>query len=125
MVERPGVVDEDVHAAQLVRDGRDCRIDLPPVGDVALQRKRVSSEGADLVDRRLGVDDPLRPRSLCEDAVPVGIAALVGLELDVRDRDVGARAREREGVRAAEPARSARDERDASRKVDLDSHARP
>src|SRR4029453_16385227 len=47
----------------------------------------------------------------------------LGLDEDVRYCDVGTRARERQRVRAAEPARPAGDERDATGQVDLESHA--
>ncbi len=77
---------------------------------------------ADLVGRRLRVDHALRARDGRERAPAVGLLGDLGLDEDVRDRDVRARARERERVGAAEPARAAGDERDAAREIDLERH---
>ena len=91
------------------------------IGDVAAHGERTTTELADLLDRRLGVHHPLRDRSLRERAVVRG-GARVGLDEDVGDRDVGPGAREGQRVRPPEAARTAGDERDAARKVDLERH---
>jgi hypothetical protein len=123
VVERAGVVDEDVDRAELLDDARDGRIDLDPIGDVALQRERAPAEPADLLRRGLGVDEALRPRSLREHAVARGVLARIRLELDVGERDVRPGPRQSQRIRAPEPARPSRDERDAPRQVDLERHA--
>src|SRR3954452_8211072 len=122
VVERAGVVHEDVDSAELLDAARDSRVDLRAVGDVALQRERAPAERADLVDGRLGVDHPLRARRPGEHAVALGLLARVRLELDVGDRDVGSGTGERLRVGAPEPARPAGDERDAAGEVDLERH---
>ena len=99
--------------AELGDDPRDRRVDLRAVGDVAAHRERAPPEGADLLDRRLGVHHALCHCGLRQDAVLLG-RGRVGLDEDVRDRDVGARARERQRVGAAQAARAAGDERDAA-----------
>ena len=67
--------------------------------------------------------EPLLPRDGRERAVAVGLLRELRLDEQVGDDDVGARARERQRVGAAEPARPAGDERDAPAEVDLDRHA--
>ena len=124
VVERAGVVDEDVHRAELVDDAPHGLFDLSPVGHVALDRGRAAPERRDLLRGRLRVDEPLRPRRLRERPVSLRLLARVGLDLDVRDDDVGAGARKRQRVGATEPARPAGDERNAPREVDLDAQSR-
>ena len=68
---------------------------------------------------RLGVDEALCACRLGHRAEPLGVLARIRLDLDVGDHDVGARARERQRVGAAEPARTTGDESDATREVDL------
>src|SRR6266511_4788031 len=123
MVERARVVDEDVDRPELVDDALDRLEYLLPPGDVAAQRERAPAELFDLAGGRLRVHEPLRPRSLGERAVAVDVLSLRRLELDVGDRDVGARARKRQGVRPAQPSRSPGDERNPSREIDLNRHA--
>ena len=123
MVERAGVVDQDVDRAELLDGAVDRLLHLLAVGDVALDRRGAAAHALDLLGGRLGVDDPLRLRDLREDAVRLrGLGRLVRLDLDVGDHDVGAGAGERERVGAAEAARAARDEGDAPGEVDLDRH---
>ena len=123
VVERAGVVDQDVDRAELLDDAVDRLLHLVAVGDVALDRGRAAAERLDLLRRRLGVDDPLRLRHLREHAVRLGgLGRFVRLDLDIGDDDVGACARERQRIRAAEAARAAGDERDPSREIDLDCH---
>ena len=62
VVERARVVDEDVDRAELVDDTGDGGVDLLAIGDVAPHRERAAPQRADLLDRLLGVDHPLRPR---------------------------------------------------------------
>ena len=92
VVERAGVVHEDVDGAELVDHQRDRVVDLRAVGDVASHRERAPPERADLLDRRLGVHHPLCDGRLREHAVLTG-RARVRLDEDVRDRDVGPPAR--------------------------------
>ena len=63
-------------------------------------------------------------RDLRERAVALGVAALVGLDLDVGDRDVRAGASEGQRVGAPEPSRSAGDKRYPAGKIDLQRHLR-
>jgi hypothetical protein len=122
VVEGAGVVDEDVDGAEVGGDARDGLVHLCAVGDVAPDRGRAAAELLDLACGRLGVDEPLRASRLRQDAVRRGLLALVRLDLDVGDDHVGAGARERQRVGAAEPARAARHERDTSGEVDLERH---
>ncbi len=122
VIERAGVVDEDVDRAQLCDGTLHGGGDLVAIGDVTAHRDRPSPHLADLLGGRLGADEPLGARNRCER--PVGVRLLGQLRLDeqVGDHDVGTCSRERQGVRAAEPARAAGDKCDASREVDLDGH---
>ena len=124
VVERAGVVDEDVDRAELVDDSRDGLLDLIAVGHVALDGGRAAAERGDLLRGGLGVHEPLGPRRLRERPVSLRVLARVGLDLDVGDDDVGAGARKCQRVGSAEPARTAGDERDAPREVDLDAQSR-
>ncbi len=124
VVERAGVVDEDVDRAELLDDAVDRLLHLVAVGDVALDRGGAAAERLDLLRRRLREDDSLRLRDLGEDAVGLGrLGRLVRLDLDVGDDDVRPGARERQRVGAAEAARAAGDEGDAAAEVDLERHA--
>jgi hypothetical protein len=58
----------------------------------------------DLAGRRLRIDEPLRAGRLRERAVAGDVVAAIRLELDVRDRDVGAGACQRQGIGPAEAA---------------------
>ena len=91
VVERAGVVDEDVDRAELLDRACDRRVHLLAVGHVALDRSGAAAELLDLARGRLGVDDPLRFRDLGE-RPPLCDVGVVGLDLDVRDHDVGPRA---------------------------------
>ena len=101
VVERAGVVDEDVDRAELLHHPRHGGGDLLAVGHVAAERERAAAEARISSRGRLRVDHPLRARDLREDAVAVGLLAAVGLDQDVGDDDVGAGARERQRVGAA------------------------
>ena len=114
MVERGGVVDEDVHRAKLLDNSRHGRLDLPVVGHVALDGSRAAAELLDLLRGLLRVDEALSLRHLRERAVLGCVLRLVRLDLDVGDDDVGACLCEHERVLAPEPARAARDEGDAA-----------
>ena len=65
---------------------------------------------------------PCARAAVARDAPAVCLLRDLGLEEDVRDRDVRACTCERECVGATEPARAAGDERDAAGKVDLERH---
>jgi hypothetical protein len=121
VVQRARVVDEDVDRAELVDRPRDRGSDLLPVGHVAAHRERPPPEGADLLDRRLGVHHPLRHGCLRERPVALR-GARVGLDQDVRDRDVRACPRERQRIGASQAARAPGDERDPTGEVDLERH---
>ena len=104
VVERAGVVDEDVDGAELVDDPLHGLGNLGSFGHVALDGGRAASELGDLPGGRLRVDEALCARRLGHRAEPLGVLARVRLDLDVGDHDVGAGARERQRVGAAEPA---------------------
>ena len=108
VVERARVVHEDVDGAELLDRPRDRRSDLLAVGDVAADGERSPPERADLLDGLLRVDEALRPRGGRERAPAVRLLRQLGLDEDVRDRDVRARPGERQRIRATEPARAAR-----------------
>ena len=113
VVERARVVDEDVDRAELL-DGLLDRLPRPaPASVTSHLRASAPPHAGDLLRRRLGVDEPLSARRLGERPVAVGVARVVRLDQDVGDDDVGAGARERQRVGAAEPARAAGDEGDA------------
>ena len=122
VVERAGVVHENVDRTELLdRTGESC-IDLTALGDVAPDGERASSHPADLLDGLLGVHEPLLARDCGERAVAVGVFRKLRLDEQVGDDDVSPRACERQGIRSAKPARAAGDERDASAEVDLNAH---
>ena len=124
VVERAGVVHEDVDRAELVDDAAHGFLDLGAIGHVALDGGRATAERGDLLRGRFREDEPLGPRRLRERAVTLRLGARVGLDLDVGDDDVGAGARKRQRVGPPEPARPARHERNAPREVDLDAQSR-
>src|SRR3990170_7780043 len=68
VIERGGVVDQDVDGAELLDDAVDGLLDLVAVGDVALDRRRAAAHALDLLRGRLRVDDSLRLRDLGENA---------------------------------------------------------
>ena len=98
-------------------------LDLRAVCDVALDRGGAAPQLGDLLRRRLRVDEALGARCLGERTVALRILARVGLDLDVRDHDIGAGTPERQGVGPAEAARASGDERDAPGEIDLERHA--
>jgi hypothetical protein len=124
VVERAGVVDEDVDRAELVDDTLHGLLDLSPVGHVALDRGRAAPQRRDLLRGGLGVDEALGPRRLREGPVFPRLFTRVGLDLDVRDDDVGAGARKRQRVGSTEAPRAAGHEGDAPREVNLDAQSR-
>ena len=83
---------------------RDRGVDLRAVGDVAADGNGATAERADLLGRLLGVDESLSLRGLCERPVLVG--ALAGLELDVREHDVGTCPRQGQRVSPSDAARA-------------------
>jgi hypothetical protein len=103
VVERRRVVDEDVDRAELLDDSSDGRVDLHTIRDVALDRRGAAPQTLDLLRRLLRVDEPLRARHLRQDP---GLRDLfgVGLDEDVRDRNVRPRTRERERVGSPQAA---------------------
>ena len=113
MIERAGVVDEDVDGAELLDRPRNRRADLLAVGYVAAHCQRAATERTDLLHGLLGVHEALRPCSRRERAPAVRVLRELGLDEDVRDRDVRAGSSQRERVGATEPARAARHEGDA------------
>ena len=121
MVQRPGVVDEDVDRAELGDDTRHRGVDLLARGHVAAQGEGAPAEPADLLHGLLRIDEPLLLRRGRERA-PLRHVLVGRLELDVRDRDVGPRARQRQRVGAPEPTRPSGHERDAPGEVDRDGH---
>ena len=104
MVERAGVVDEDVDRAELVDHAAHGLFDQCPIGDIALDRRRAPPQGGDLLRRRFRIDEPLRARGLRQWPVAPGVLPGVGLDLDVRDHDVCAGTGERQRIGATEPA---------------------
>ena len=124
MVERSGVVDEDVDRAHVLDGARHRGADLLAVGDVAADCKRPASHRADLLRRRLRADQALGTGDLRERAVGVGLLGQIRLDEEVGDHDVRPGAGERQCVGAAEAARAARHEGDAAREVDLQAHPR-
>src|SRR5579864_7798761 len=104
VVERAGVVDEDVDRPELLDRARDGRVDLGALGDVAANGECAAAEAANLLHGLLGVHHALLSRHRGEGAVTVGLLRELRLDEQVGDDDVGARARERQRVRAAEPS---------------------
>ena len=117
MVECGGVVDQDVDLADLVLDLLEDFLDLLAVRHVHLDRQRLAPHLADLFRRGIGVDPSLRHRVLREHAA-LRLRGLlqvrVVLDEHVCDDDVGAHARERQRVLAAEAARRTCDHRNFS-----------
>jgi len=112
VVERGGVVDQDVDLAELVLHLLEDFADLFAVRDVHLDGERLAPHLPDLFGRRVGVHPALRHRDLRQHAaLRVGGLLQLGvvLDQDVRDDYVGALARERERVLAPEAARRAGD----------------
>ena len=121
MVERPGVVDEDVEAAELLHDLVDHGLDLFTVGDVHLQGHGSATHLANLARGLLGVDSLLRGHHLRQRAFrrlchlfELGIA----LDQDVGDHHVGAGLRQRQAVGAPQPPGAARDQRNLPLQID-------
>ena len=104
VVECPGVVDQDVDRAELGDRPSHRFVDLCALGYVALDCGRAPSQLADLLRRRLGVDEALRARGLRDCAIAGGVVAGVRLDLDVGNHDVCAGAAQRQRVGPAEPA---------------------
>ena len=123
VVERAGVVDEDVDRAELLHRARDRRIDLLAVCDVAADGERAPPHRLDVADRLLGVHEPLLPGDSRKRAVAVGLLGELRFDEQVGDDDVGARPSERQRVGATRAPRSPRDESNSSREVDLNRHA--
>src|SRR5580700_488357 len=87
VVERPGVVHQDVERSEVLLDGGEHLANLLAIGDVHLHRRRSATHLTDLVAGLFGVDDVLRAEQLREGRV--GLLRRV-LELRVRlDEDVG------------------------------------
>ncbi len=104
MVERAGVVDEDVHRPELVHRPPNGLLDLLTLGHVTLHRGGKASHVTDFLGGRLRVDESLRARRLGDPAVSLRFLARVRLHLDVRDHDIGPRSAERQRVGTPEPA---------------------
>src|SRR5579864_1364401 len=104
VVERAGVVDEDVDRAELLDRASDGRIDLGALGYVAANGERAAAEAADLLHRLLGVHEPLLSSHCGERPVAVGVLRKLRLDEQVGDDDVRTGARERQRVRAAKPS---------------------
>src|SRR5437867_76437 len=120
VVERGRVVDQDVDLAELVLDLLEDLFDLVAVGDVHLDGEGLASHLPDLLGGCVGVNPALRHRDLGQHAaLRLGRLLQVGVVLDedVRDDDVGAHARERQRVLAAEAARRTGDDRDLACQV--------
>src|SRR5881628_3325419 len=114
------VVDQDVDLAELVLDLLEDLFDLVAVGDVHLDGEGLASHLPDLLGGCVGVNPALRHRDLGQHAaLRLGRLLQVGVVLDedVRDDDVGAHARERQRVLAAEAARRTGDDRDLACQV--------
>src|SRR5262249_46658845 len=122
VVERPGVVDQDVDGAQLSDRPRDCRPHLLAIRYVTSHGERAAPKRADLVDRLLRVHHALCARHSGERTPTVGLLGELGLDEDVGNRDVGSGMRERQRVGAPEPARATGHESHTARKVDRESH---
>ncbi len=120
VVECPRVVHEDVDGAELLDGSRHRRSDLISIGDVAPDGERSPPERANLLDGLLGVHEALCPGRGRERTPAVRLLRQLGLDEDVRDRDVRAGACERQRIRTTQAARAARDERDASGEIDLE-----
>jgi hypothetical protein len=102
VIERPGVVHQDVDRPELVDDPRDGSSDLVSSRDVAPYGERAPPEATDLLGRLLGMNHPARTSSGRQSAPAVGVLRQLRLDEDVGDRDVGAGARERQRVGATE-----------------------
>jgi hypothetical protein len=98
VVERPGVVHEDVDGAELLDGAGDCRINLHTLGHVAPDRERSAAHAANLLDRLLGVHETLLARDGCERAVAVGVLRQLRFDEQVGDDDVRAGSGERQRV---------------------------
>jgi hypothetical protein len=122
VVERGRVVDEDVDGPELADGSLDGRVDLLPLRHVAAHGERVPPHRSDLLDRLFRSHETLCPGSGRESAEAVGVLGELGLDQDVGNRHVGARASERQRVGATEAARAAGDESDLPREIDLDGH---
>src|SRR5690348_2293961 len=107
VVQRGGVVDQDVDLAELLLDLLEDVANLLAVGDVHLDGERLASHLADLLGRRIGTNPSLRHRHLRERAaLRLGrlLEVRVVLDEDVRDHDVGAEAGQGESVLTAQAA---------------------
>src|SRR5438093_1528878 len=106
--------------AQLVVDLLEEICELVAVGDVHLDGEGLASHLPDLLGGCVGVNPALGHRDLGQHAaLRLGRLLQVGVVLDedVRDGDVGAHARERQRVLAAEAARRTGDDRDLACQV--------
>ena len=121
MVERPGVIDEDVEAAELLDDLVDHGLDLFTVRDVHLQRHGAAAHLAYVARGLLGEDRLLRRHQLRKRALR-GLRGLrqfrIALNQDVRDHHVSAGAGQRQAVGAAQPPGPARHQGNLPRQVD-------
>ena len=110
VIERAGVVDEDVDGAELVDGTTDRGRNLIAARHVAPHSKRATPERTDLLDRLLGVNHSLRSRSGGKCAPAVRLLGELRLDEDVGNDDVRSRSSERQRVRPSEPAGPARDQ---------------
>jgi len=85
MVERAGVVHEDVDRAELFDRPSDGGVDLCALSHVAADRERPAPHAANLFDSLLGVHEPLLPCNGRKRAVAVGRLRELGLDEQVGD----------------------------------------
>ena len=122
VVERPRVVDEDVDGAELVHGPGHRRGDLLAIRHVAPNRERATAEGANLLDRLLGVHHALCACGGGERAPAVRLLGELRLDQDVRDHDVRPRSSQRQRVGPPEASGAPGDEGDPAAEVDLERH---
>ena len=117
MVERGGVVDEDVDLAELVSDLLEDVADLVAVGHVHLDGERLAAHLADLFRGRIGMHPTLGNGDLRQHAA-LGLRRLlevrVILDEHIGDDDVSAEPGQRQRILPAKSSRSTGDDRNPS-----------
>src|SRR5262249_29516594 len=122
VVECARVVHEDVDGPELLDRATHGRGDGGTIRDVAAHGGRSPSEVTNFFDGLLRVDDALSARRGRERSPAVRLLRKLGLDQDVRDDDIGPRAREGQRIRATESSRAPGDEGDATREIDPEGH---
>ncbi len=123
VVERPGIVHEDVDRAEFPDGAGNRHIDLRTFRDVAADGDRTTAHAAYLLDGLLGVHETLRARNGRERAVAVGVLRQLRFDEQVGNDDIRAGSGERQRVRPSKSSRSSGDECHSAGEIDLNRHA--